>query len=296
LDENFLPKNEFKYTFITPTNNTTIPSLRFKAVVSVPSERYINAQFALTDEFKVIANNDNASAAYEECQDVLYDVMDGTMTLNAGKSKINTLRKENNGEISDEEYGDLITALTLYTEMRSEIKHITSQELVFPNLAYYPEKYTDNTIADLQILVDPGGLKGQYLIYEDSGLITNTAEADQVRYCEAVYRTLAGILHEGSGEDNFKYEVDDTEVITWYIPLDSTMIATPVNGIEYSEYDVQEDIEVKDANNDVGLPLGKYCMIERRPQRDKTEIDEEALIAEHHMYARQNFRIKDYYT
>lgn len=296
LDENFLPKNEFKYTFITPTNNTTIPSLRFKAVVSVPSERYINAQFALTDEFKVIANNDNASAAYEECQDVLYDVMDGTMTLNAGKSKINALRKENNGEISDEEYGDLITALTLYTEMRSEIKHITSQELVFPNLAYYPEKYTDNTIADLQILVDPGGLKGQYLIYEDSGLITNTAEADQVRYCEAVYRTLAGILHEGSGEDNFKYEVDDTEVITWYIPLDSTMIATPVNGIEYSEYDVQEDIEVKDANNDVGLPLGKYCMIERRPQRDKTEIDEEALIAEHHMYARQNFRIKDYYT
>ena len=296
LDENFLPTNQFNYTFITPTNDITTPALRFKAVVSVPSERYVNAQFALTDEFKRIANNDNASATYEECQDVLYDVMDGTMTLNAGKSKINRLRSENSGEVSDEEYGDLITALTAYTQARSEIKHIISQELVFPNLGYYPEEYTDNTIVDLQIIVDPGGLKGQYLIYEDSGLITNTAEADQTRYCEAVYRTLAGILHESSSSEDFLYEIDNSEVITWYIPLESTMLATPVQGIEYSEYDTQEIIEVKDANNDVGLPLGKYCMIERRPQRDKTEVDEEALIAEHHMYARQNFRIKDYYT
>jgi hypothetical protein len=39
--------------------------LRFKAVVSVPSERYVNAQFALTNEFLAVANNDNESAIYE---------------------------------------------------------------------------------------------------------------------------------------------------------------------------------------------------------------------------------------
>ena len=75
------------------------------------------------------------------------------------------------------------------------------------------------------------------------------------------------------------------------------MIATPVEGIDYTAYDtVVKEYIVDDPNNAEGLPLGRYCKIERIPQRDKTEIDDDALIAEHHMYSRQNFKIKDYYT
>lgn len=290
--------NSFTYTFQTDTSEegTTIPAMRFKAMVEVPSLRYVNAQFALTDTYKDLVNSDNTSATYMECVNIFHDIMDNICTQNDGRKQI-AEKHTNNSEFDDDSYGNMITALNEYLTMRSEIKYIQSAELTFVNLGYAPEKYATDNIAELEVIVDPGGLKGQYLIYDDSGMITNPSEAEQTRYCEAVYKTLAGILHEASSNDDFKYEVDDTERICWYIPLDSTMIATPIEGIDYTAYDtVVKEYVVEDPNNDEGLPLGRYCKIERIPQRDKTEVDEEALIAEHHMYARQNFKIKDYYT
>lgn len=290
--------NSFTYTFQTDTSEegTTIPAMRFKAMVEVPSLRYVNAQFALTDTYKDLVNSDNTSATYMECIDIFHDIMDNNCTQNDGRKQI-AEKHTNNSEFDDDSYGNMITALNEYLTMRSEIKYIQSAELTFINLGYAPEKYATDNIAELEVIVDPGGLKGQYLIYDDSGMITNPSEAEQTRYCEAVYKTLAGILHEASSNDDFQYEVDDTERICWYIPLDSTMIATPVEGVDYTAYDtVVKEYVVEDPNNDEGLPLGRYCKIERIPQRDKTEVDEDALIAEHHMYARQNFKIKDYYT
>lgn len=290
--------NSFTYTFQTDTSEegTTIPAMRFKAMVEVPSLRYVNAQFALTDTYRDLVNSDNTSATYVECMDIFHDIMDNICTQNDGRKQISE-KHTNNSEFDDDSYGNMIAALNEYLTMRSEIKYIQSAELTFVNLGYAPEKYATDNIAELEVIVDPGGLKGQYLIYDDSGMITNPSEAEQTRYCEAVYKTLAGILHEASSNDDFKYEVDDTERICWYIPLDSTMIATPVEGVDYTAYDtVVKEYVVEDPNNDEGLPLGRYCKIERIPQRDKTEIDEDALIAEHHMYARQNFKIKDYYT
>ena len=290
--------NSFSYTFQTDTSEegTTIPAMRFKAMVEVPSLRYVNAQFAATDTYKNLVNSDNVSATYMECLDIFHDIMDNTLTQNDGRKQISE-KHTNNNEFDDDSYGNMIKALNEYLTMRSEIKYVQSAELTFVNLGYSPEKYATDNIAELEVIVDPGGLKGQYLIYDDTGMITNPSEAEQTRYCEAVYKTLAGVLHDVSSNDDFKYEVDDTERICWYIPLDSTMIATPVEGIDYTAYDtVVKEYIVDDPNNAEGLPLGRYCKIERIPQRDKTEIDEDALIAEHHMYSRQNFKIKDYYT
>ena len=290
--------NSFSYTFQTDTSEegTTIPAMRFKAMVEVPSLRYVNAQFAATDTYKNLVNSDNVSATYMECLDIFHDIMDNTLTQNDGRKQISE-KHTNNNEFDDDSYGNMIKALNEYLTMRSEIKYVQSEELTFINLGYSPEKYATDNIAELEVIVDPEGLKGQYLIYDDSGMITNPSEAEQIRYCEAVYKTLAGVLHDVSRNDDFKYEVDDTERICWYIPLDSTMIATPVEGIDYTAYDtVVKEYVVDDPNNAEGLPLGRYCKIERIPQRDKTEIDEDTLIAEHHMYSRQNFKIKDYYT
>ena len=290
--------NSFNYTFQTDTSEegTTIPAMRFRAMVEVPSLRYINAQFALTDTYKNLVNSDNMSATYIECLDIFHDIMDGTRTQNDGRKEISE-KHTNNSEFDDDSYGDMIKALNEYLTLRSEMKYVQSAELTFPNLGYAPEKYATDNIAELEVIVDPGGLKGQYLIYDDSGMITNPSEAEQTRYCEAVYKTLAGVLHQASSNADFAYESDDTERICWYIPLDSTMIATPVEGVDYTAYDtVNANYVVTDPNNEEGLPLGRYCKIERIPQRDKTEIDEDALIAEHHMYSRQNFKIKDYYT
>lgn len=290
--------NSFNYTFQTDTSEegATIPAMRFRAMVEVPSLRYINAQFALTDTYKNLVNSDNMSATYIECLDIFHDIMDGTRTQNDGRKEISE-KHTNNSEFDDDSYGDMIKALNEYLTLRSEMKYVQSAELTFPNLGYAPEKYATDNIAELEVIVDPGGLKGQYLIYDDSGMITNPSEAEQTRYCEAVYKTLAGVLHQASSNADFAYESDDTERICWYIPLDSTMIATPVEGVDYTAYDtVNANYVVTDPNNEEGLPLGRYCKIERIPQRDKTEIDEDALIAEHHMYSRQNFKIKDYYT
>lgn len=298
LDQNFYPKNDFSYTFTTPLADTTTPALRFKAIASVPSERYVNAQFALTEDYKALMNISNNIATVAECLDLFYEVMDGTTTLTAARKAISKLYKDK-GDMSQEDYQTITSALTAYATARSEIKHIESQELVFPNLGYYPDKYKDD-IANLHIIVDPDGLKGQYLIYDDSGIITDETQASEERYCEAVYTTLAGVLNsEYSQLQDFTYEVDSSELICWYIPLENTMIATPVESIEYfpGKGDVViTDYVVSDANNDEGLPLGHYCKIERNPQREKTEINDAELIAEHHMYSRQVFRIKDYYT
>lgn len=298
LDQNFYPKNDFSYTFTTPLADTTTPALRFKAIASVPSERYVNAQFTLTEDYKALMNISNNIATVAECLDLFYEVMDGTTTLTAARKAISKLYQDK-GDMSQEDYQTITSALTAYATARSEIKHIESQELAFPNLGYYPDKYKDD-IANLHIIVDPDGLKGQYLIYDDSGIITDETQASEERYCEAVYTTLAGVLNsEYSQLQDFTYEVDKSELICWYIPLENTMIATPVESIEYfpGKGDVViTDYVVSDANNDEGLPLGHYCKIERNPQREKTEINEEELIAEHHMYSRQVFRIKDYYT
>lgn len=290
--------NQFKYTFNTDTSveGNTIPAMRFRAIIETPSVRYINAQFALSDIYETVVNA-SATASYTECVDILHDIMDGVKTQNDGRKEIAEIYTNNMNEFGSEDYGNLTKALNEYISLKSEVVYVQSGELSFPNLGYDPAKYAKDNIADLEIIVDPGGLKGQYLIYDDTGMITNPSEAEQVRYCEAKYKTLAGVLTDTTSGSDFKYQVDDTEMICWYIPLQSTMIATPTEGIEYNNYDIVDtDYEVEDPNNAEGLPLGHYCKIERTPQKDSTKVDEDLMLAEHNMYCRQQFRIKDYYT
>jgi len=180
--------------------------------------------------------------------------MNGDCNLTDGKTLIDNLYKG----LTSDSYNNFKRAITTYLSMRSEIKYVDSGELVFANTGYAPSKYAESAIANINISVDPEGLKGEYLIYDDVGHIIDISEASTDRYCEIMYRTLATVINdtETSVED-LAFEVDKAEMITWYIPLESTMIATPVKGREYfAEDEVIEKFEVVIDSPDTIIPPG----------------------------------------
>ncbi len=300
--------NDFTYSFYTPTGRETegeannLPYVKYKAIIMTPSIRYVNSVFYNSEDYETMLEvKDQAhSEIHAECLNIFHEVMRGTKTYNDGKTLITDKYKG----ISSDDFSDFVTALNAYLTVRSEVQWYDSGELIFPNAGYSPAKYAEGSIANLRISVDPEHLKGTYLLYDDTGYLTDTTAANVERYCEALYETIAGVVNsETTSMEDIAYEVDANEIITWYIPLDSTMIARPVSGCEYDNRDTVNENYVIGPENDNGdasekanIPAGRYFKICRVPQFDETTIDQELLLAEHHMFARQKFKIKDYYT
>ena len=299
-DENSI--NNFTYSFNTPAGEETdgeansLPYVKYKAMIITPSLRYVNFAFTSTDQYKAIEENKSKDYEdiYNECINIFHEIMRGDKTYSDGKTLIDGKYKG----ITCDDYTNFNTALNAYLNARSEIKWVDSGELTFPNTGYAPGKYAEGAIANVRISVDPEHLRGKYLIYDDAGFIIDASETSMPRYCEVFYDTIAGIVNqEGTTASDIAYHVDETEMITWYIPLDNTMIAVPVKGQEYYDGDtVVEDYVVPMGSVEDNIPAGRYCKISRVPQFEETTIDEELLLAEHHMYSRQFFKIKDYYT
>ena len=295
-------ENEFTYTFNTPAEDSTdgaannLPYVKYKAMIMTPSLRYVNFTFKQTNQYIAIQEcKDQAHKdIYDECLDIFYEVMSGEKNLSDGRNEINAKYVG----LTSDDHSNFNTALNAYLNMRSEITWVDSGELTFPNTGYAPGKYAQGAIANLRIDVDPEYLKGSYLLYDSAGFIIDATEASQERYCEAVYETIAAVINqEGTTVEDIAYEVDSTESITWYIPIENTMIAYPTSGKEYYAGDsYAAECTINAANPDGTVPHGKYFKISRVPQFDETTINEELLLAEHHMFARQYFKIKDYYT
>lgn len=307
LGENAL--NNFTYQFNTPTGDATggeankLPYLKYKAIVSYPSLRYINYSFTQTEEYnKILDNVDKGPGGedlnveiYNECLNLFHSIMKGEKNISDGKTLIQNKYKD----ITSETYNNFLTALNNYRTLRSEMKLVYSAEITFPNTGYDPAKYFEGDIADFNIEVDPEDLKGTYLIYDDNGYIIDISQASKVRYFRASYTTLAETINEDdTSVEDIAYEKDEAERLTWYIPLDNTMIATPVSGEEYGPTDeVIPEYEVTlQSSEDGTVEPGRYCKISRIPLLDETIVDKEQLIAEHKMFQEQKFRIKDYYS
>lgn len=294
--------NNFTYSFNTPAGEETdgeansLPYVKYKAMIITPSLRYVNFAFTATDQYRAIEKNitEEHEDIYNECINIFHEIMRGDKTYSDGKALIDGKYKG----ITCDDYTNFNTALNAYLNARSEIKWVDSGELTFPNTGYAPGKYAEGAIANVRISVDPEHLNGKYLIYDDAGFIIDASEASVPRYCEVFYDTIAGIVNqEGTTASDIAYHVDETEMITWYIPLDNTMIAVPIKGQEYYDGDsVVENYIVPVGSVEDNVPAGRYCKISRVPQFEETTIDEELLLAEHHMYSRQFFKIKDYYT
>ena len=294
--------NQFTYTFNTPSGDEThgsandISSLRYKAIISLPSIRYINFSFTQTEEYTtaIKCEDNNNSHLHAESIAIMHKIMSGEKLFSDGKKEIETKYTG----LTSLDKDNILSALNTYSDMRSEIEYIISSELVFPNTGYAPGKAAQDAIASLEMIVDPEDLHGNYFIYDDNGLITDASHATKTRYCEVIYRTFAGVLNSSATQaEDIAFDIDKAECVTWYIPLESTMIAAPVEGCEYrAGEEVEHNYIVEVDNTEDGVPPGKYCKIVRVPQYDNTIIDENKLIAEHQMLSRQHFKIKDYYT
>ena len=177
-------------------------------------------------------------------------------------------------------YDEVISVLDDISRAQADVRLYRSEIVEFTNESYDPVSAAIDLISGLEILVDAAGFNGSYLIYDESGMITNAAEAMRQRTLTASYTSLI------TGEET----LDRAESIVWYLPLEDTMIYSPQRGTEYNDYDYYEVLD-SDAIKDLGLPCG-YCRIERAiPEMTEGDPGEEMA-----RQVEQCFRIKDYYT
>ena len=163
---------------------------------------------------------------------------------------------------------------------QSDVCIYRSEILEFKNLSYDPVAAAIDLISGLTILVDAAGYNGSYLLYDDSGMIMNAAEAVRKRILTATYQSLI------TGEE----VLDRAEKIIWYFPLEGSMIYPPQLGTEYSQYELYSELTEEEITA-LELPC-KYCRIERAiPEVLEGDAGDEIT-----RQTEQVFRIKDYYT
>ena len=177
-------------------------------------------------------------------------------------------------------YEKAIVILDNIQRAQSNVKIYKSATLEFVNKSYDPVAAAIDLISGLTILVDPAGFNGSYLLYDESGMITNAADAVRKRFMYATYQSLI------TGEEI----LDKAEKIVWYFPLEGSMIYPPQLGTEYSEYEVYSELTEEEIAA-LELPC-KYCRIERAiPEVLEGDAGEEVA-----RQTEQIFRIKDFYT
>lgn len=297
-------RNQFTYQY-TFTTDSSLRSEQFKVIVECPSREsiiaslttsHLNAYNGHTFEEKYLG--DSAGTKFLEDETVKMDTKVLARALNSYNrndylsfQEYKQVIEEYNANYT-QAYGasydinnggqEYLTASdilnTIQREM-SKVKTYSSEILEFENESYDPVASAIDLISGLEILVDPTNYNGSYLLYSDSGMITNAAEATRKRTMVASYESLI------TGETT----LDTAEKICWYIPLEGTMIYPPQVGTEYSKYEAysvltEEELKLFE------FPCS-YCRIER--DFPTAEGDAGDLLARQ---AEQIFRIKDYYT
>lgn len=278
-------RNCFSYSFIP---DILVGSEKFKVIVECPSREAIIAQleeseFAdfvgveikdkeeqVVNDEEVLRNalhsyNDNSLLSFQEYKQII--------------EEYNEVYKVTNG-VNYPNYEKAIIILDNIQRAQSNVCIYRSEILEFENLSYDPVAAAIDLISGLTILVDAAGYNGSYLLYDDSGMIMNAAEAVRKRILTATYQSLI------TGEE----VLDRAEKIVWYFPLESSMIYPPQLGTEYSQYELYSELTEEEITA-LELPC-KYCRIERAiPEVLEGDAGEEIA-----RQTEQIFRIKDYYT
>lgn len=278
-------RNCFSYSFVP---DILVGSEKFKVIVECPSREAIIAQleeseFAdfvgveIKDKEEQVVNdeeilrnalhsyNDNSLLSFQEYKQII--------------EEYNEVYKVANG-VNYPNYEKAIIILDNIQRAQSDVCIYRSEILEFENLSYDPVAAAIDLISGLTILVDAAGYNGSYLLYDDSGMIMNAAEAVRKRILTATYQSLI------TGEE----VLDRAEKIVWYFPLESSMIYPPQLGTEYSQYELYSELTEEEIAA-LELPC-KYCRIERAiPEVLEGDAGEEIA-----RQTEQIFRIKDYYT
>lgn len=289
-------RNKFSYTF---SPDIVAASEKYKVIIECPSRASVYQSLKkvidnvgdaeLNDENKLVVKDPDTGKIMLESQVVnlaARSYLDNSLkSFQEYKQIIEEYNtswqiKHNTTTVNYPNYGKVISALDNISREQANVRLYRSEIVEFTNESYDPVSAAIDLISGLEILVDAAGYNGSYLIYNESGMITNAAEATRKRVLTASYTSLI------TGEES----LDKAESIIWYLPLEDTMIYPPQRETEYNDYDYYEVLD-NDAIKDLGLPCG-YCRIERAIP-EMTEGDPGSEMARQ---VEQCFRIKDYYT
>lgn len=280
-------RNKFSYSFVP---DILVANEKLKVIIETPSRESVisSLEGTLFGDFKgVQIDKDPDTGANRTDEDVLKLALrsyndNSLLSLQEYKQVIvdyNEAYKVKYGT-DYSNYGAAISILDNITRAQSDICIYKSETLTFENESYDPVAASIDLISGLTILVDAAGYNGSYLLYNDSGMIANPAEATRTRVLTAAYNSLI------TGEEI----LDRAEKIIWYIPLEGTMIQPPQLNTEYTEFEVYTELSA-DEIAALELPC-KYCRIERAiPELYEGDAGEEIA-----RQTEQLFRIKDYYT
>lgn len=278
-------RNTFSYSF---TPDILVSSEKFKVIIESPSREAIIKQLEESEfaDFRGVEIKDKEEQTIsdeEVLRNALHSYNDNSLlSFQEYKQIIEEYNKEYrvvNG-VDYPNYEKAIIILDNIQRAQSDVCIYRSETLEFENESYDPVAAAIDLISGLTILVDAAGYNGSYLLYNDSGMITNAAEAVRPRILTATYQSLI------TGEEI----LDKAEKIVWYFPLESSMIYPPQLGTEYSEYEVYSELTDEEVKT-LELPC-KYCRIERAiPEVLEGDAGDEVA-----RQTEQVFRIKDYYT
>jgi hypothetical protein len=278
-------RNTFSYSFVPDLN---VASEKFKVIVESPSREAIIAQlkesefgnFSATD---IEDKEGQKTTDYEVLQNALYSYNDNSLLSFQEYKQIieehNKKWKAKEG-VNYKNYEQAILILDNIQRAQSNVCIYKSEILEFENESYDPVAAAIDLISGLEILVDPVGYNGSYLLYDESGMITNAAEAVRKRTMAATYQSLI------TGEEI----LDKAEKIVWYFPIEGSMIYPPQLGTEYTDYEVYSELTDEEIAA-LELPC-KYCRIERAvPEVLEGDAGDEVA-----RQTEQIFRIQDFYT
>ena len=247
-----------------------------------------------TDMFKVIIEYPNRQSVIDTLESTNSDLVVPLQEIdeyypddyNAIRQKIFEMCESDNIETINEIYAELVekyadaataldSALNIILEAKGTINYYTSDNLIFTN-EIPQDLVAIDLIQGLSLTCDENGYQGVYRIYDETNSIVNNIEATKSRNITAHYSSV--ITNEEG--------LNMAEEITWYIPVENTMIEEPIAG---KEFDI--------ANGDIYLPLEEsgmegYVAIKRQGTEIAGEVDEDLQLIE----TVQTFRIKNYYT
>ena len=175
---------------------------------------------------------------------------------------------------SAEQLARLGDIYSIVLDERAKTQYYESEVFKFENEISQADELFD-LIQSFTLEVDKEGHQGIYRLYDTNNSLINVVEASRLRTIKALYTSV--ITAEN--------ELNSAEEITWYIPVENTMIAPPVDGKEYSL-----------DNGDLYFPVEEserpgYVMIRRFGTDTNDELESGIKLIE----SVQTFRIKDYY-
>ena len=250
---------EYKYGYtFEPDYNTDEDA--FKVIIEMPSKSAITNELHKNEELNILIEEIGSA-------NILRDMLELTdlEELNAKYLEVKTnYVAEENLEKFNEFYNIIL-------EARAKTQYFYSDPVVFTNEISQSDEAID-LIQSLSIQVDDENYRGIYRLYDQTNSIINKTEANRMRTLRAKYNSvITGVNVLNSADD-----------ITWYMPINNSMIHEPVRGKEYTS----EDEYIENCGRE------GYVAIRRRGVDTTEDLGEGVSL----INTEQLFRIKDYYT